>query len=44
MILTEENDKFLNVFKNKVNLEEISSLTESELLINFVKKKELYSK
>jgi len=40
MILTEENDKFLNVFKNKVNLEEISSLTESELLINFVKKKE----
>ena len=44
MILTEENDKFLNVFKNKVNLEEISSLTESEIFINFVKKKELSSK
>jgi len=38
MILTEENDKFLNDFKNKVNLEEISSLTESELYINFTKK------
>jgi len=38
MILTKENDKFLNDFKNKMNLEEISSLTESKLFINFVKK------
>ena len=37
MILTEENDKFINDFKNKVNLEEISSLTENELFKNFVK-------
>jgi len=37
MILTEENDKFLNDFKNKMNSEDISPLTESELFIKFVK-------
>jgi hypothetical protein len=39
MILTEENDKFLNEFKKKVNIEETSSLNESELFRNFVEKK-----
>jgi len=40
MILTEENEKFLNYFKKIMkNLEEKSSITESENFINFVNEK-----